>query len=187
MGPRLYEGMSLREVSDYLFIQDDPSPADLIFVFGGRRPERAQKAVELYNQGLAPQILISGGDNRGTNVTEAEALKKLVVEAGVPNSAILLETESTNTLESVEKSTRLIEERIGWGNVKAVILVTSPAKMKRAKQTVARHIPREVKIYCVPDGRTDIAKDNWWTSEEGREAVFRELEKVRVYAHQGVV
>lgn len=187
MGPRLYEGMSLREVSDYLFIQDEAGPAELIFVFGGRRPERAQKAVEIYNQGLAPKILISGGDTRGTDVTEAEALKKFVVEAGVPESAILLETESTNTFESVEKSVRLVEEKIGWGSMKAVILVTSPVKMKRAKQTIARHIPREVKIYCVPDDRTDIVRDNWWTSEAGREAVFKELEKVRVYAHQGVV
>lgn len=187
MGPRVYEGMSLREVSDYLFVADEPGQAELVMVFGGKRAERGSKAAQLYKQGLAPRILVTGGDRRGTGVPEAETLKATLMRENVPETVITLETNSTNTWESVQKSVPIVDHLIGWKSMTAVILVSSPVHMKRVKQVVARYIPREVKIYCVPDDRSDITRDNWWTTEEGREQVFRELEKVRSYAHQGAV
>lgn len=187
MSQRLYEGMSLREVTEYLFISDPPEPADLIMVFGGKRRERAEKAAELYKAGYAPRILITGGDKRGRGVPEAEELKEVCVALGVPAEAIWVEDRSLRTLENVLMSVPLVDARLGWQNMSAVILVSSPVHMRRVKQTVARHIPRDVKILCCPDDRADINKDNWWTTEEGRQQVFRELEKVRTYALQGEI
>lgn len=185
MPQRLYEGMSLREISEYLFVQDDPGPADLIIVFGGKRPERAEKAAELWKAGYAPRVLVTGGDKRGTGKPEAEELKQKMIELGVPAEAVITEDRSLGTLENVMKSLELVGETIGWTNMTAVILVSAPVHMRRVKQVLARHIPRDVKIYCCPDDRTDMTRDNWWTTEEGRNLVFRELEKVRTYALQG--
>jgi len=185
MGPRLYEGMSIREISEYLFCQDDLAPADLILVFGGKRLERAEKAAELYKAGLAPKLLISGGDKRGIGVCEAIRLRDKAIELGVPAEAILCECESVNSLENVRMSVAMIEEQIGWKNVQHVILVSAPYHLRRVKQAVAHYIPKSVKISCAPDTRTDITRDNWWHTPEGQHMVYRELEKVRTYAMQG--
>lgn len=185
MGPRLYEGMSIREISEYLFVQDDPTPADLILVFGGKRLERAERAAELYKAGLAPRIFITGGDKREIGVCEAERLRDHAVALGVPAEAITVECESVNTLENVRMSVAVIEESMGWRNLKNVILISSPHHLRRVKHALAHYIPRAVQLTCVPDTRTDVTRDNWWHSNLGQDLVYRELEKVRTYALQG--
>lgn len=185
MGPRLYEGMSLREISEYLFCEDDPTPGDLILVFGGKRLERAERAAELYLADLAPRVLISGGDKRGLGVCEAERLRDKMVELGVPAEAIELECDSVNTLENVRFSVDQIERSIGWANIRNLLLVTSPHHMRRVKQSVAHYIPRQVLITCCPDRRSDVTRDNWWHTGEGQNLIYRELEKARTYAIHG--
>ncbi len=185
MGPRLYEGMSIREITDYLFLEDELAPADLIVVFGGKRLERAERAAELYKQGLAPRILFTGGDKRGIGVCEAERLRDHAVSLGVPPEACMVECESVNTLENVRMSVALVEEALGWKNIQNVILVSSPYHLRRVKLTVAHYIPRSVNILCCPDTRTDVTRENWWHTAEGQNLVYRELEKVRNYAFQG--
>lgn len=185
MGLRLYEGMSIREISDYLFLEDELTPADLIIVFGGKRLERAERAAALYHAGWAPHIVITGGDKRHTGVCEAERLKRRCIELGVPEEAISVECESVNTLENVRMTVALVEEQYGWQNLKNVILVSAPHHLRRVKQTIARYIPRSVKITCCPDTRVDVTRDNWWHTAEGQRLVYRELEKLRNYATQG--
>lgn len=185
MGIRLYEGMSIREISEYLFCEDELTPADLIIVFGGKRLERAERAASLYKAGLAPRILITGGDKRDIGVCEAERLKEHAVALGVPAEAITVECESVNTMENVRKAVAVVETELGWKNLQHVILVSAPHHLRRVKQTMARYIPRSVKLTCCPDTRTDIVRDNWWHTPEGQTLVYRELEKVRTYAMQG--
>lgn len=187
MGQRLYEGMSLREVTDFLFLQGDPEPADLILVFGSARPEKAERAAQLYRDGHAPRLLCVGGDKRGTGKPEAEALKERLIALGLPAEAIWTEPRSLGTLENVLMAVPLVEDLIGWKHMAAVICVSSPLKTKRLKQVLARHIPRDVKIVLCPDDRQDVNRENWWISGEGRDQVFRELEKVRRYALQGEI
>lgn len=185
MGPRLYEGMSLREITDFLFLADGPEPADLILALGATRPERARKVTDLYQQGYATRILLTGGDNRGTGIPGAAEVRRQCLELGVPDAALALETQSLGTLENILMTVPMIDRLYGWDNIHTILLVTAPVHMRRARAVLARHIPPHVRILCAPDDRTDIQRDNWWQSDEGRQTVFRELEKVRRYAHQG--
>ncbi|HYF90892.1 MAG TPA: YdcF family protein [Symbiobacteriaceae bacterium] len=187
MVARLYEGMSIREISEYLFCEDELIPADLILVFGGKRLERAERAAELYKAGLAPRIVITGGDKRGTGVSESIRLRDHCVSLGVPEEAIVTECESVNSMENVKMSVALIEKLIGWQNMQGVIVVSAPHHLRRVKQALAHYIPRSVKITCCPDTREDITRNNWWHTQEGQNMVMRELEKVRTYASQGEI
>lgn len=47
-------------ITDFIFVEDEPQPADIIFVPGGSYPDAALHAAELYHRGFAPYILPSG-------------------------------------------------------------------------------------------------------------------------------
>lgn len=187
MVPRLYEGMSLSEISEYLFCADEPTPADLIIVFGGTRLERAEKAAELYRNGLAPRILFTGGDTSKTGIAEALRLRQRAMELGVPAEAILVETDSTTTDASIRRTVSLVDQLFGWYQLQSVILVSAPHHMRRVKLSIRQQIPAAIQLICCPDDRPDLRPENWWHSPAGLTAVARELEKVRTYALRGEV
>ena len=47
----------LKQIEDFMFIEDKPEKADVIFVPGNGYPQMAEKAAELYRNGFAPKIL----------------------------------------------------------------------------------------------------------------------------------
>ena len=49
----------LKQIEDFIFIEDKPEKADVIFVPGNGYPQMAEKAAELYRNGFAPKILPS--------------------------------------------------------------------------------------------------------------------------------
>ena len=79
--------------------------------------------------GKAPVVVLSGGaDLAFSATTEAEAMRELMLDFGVDNEAMLLETRSRNTLENARLSVNILNER----DVDTVILVTSALHMQRA-------------------------------------------------------
>ena len=56
---RMYEEF-LKQIEDFIFIEDKPEKADVIFVPGNGYPQMAEKAAQLYRCGMAPKILPSG-------------------------------------------------------------------------------------------------------------------------------
>lgn len=45
----------LKQIEDFMFIEDKPEKADVIFVPGNGYPQMAEKAAELYRNGFAPK------------------------------------------------------------------------------------------------------------------------------------
>lgn len=89
-------------------------------------------ALGLYHAGAAPRLLLSGGGAGA--VPEAEVMRRLAVAAGVPESALLLDTRSANTVENaLECACLLAVDRPG-----AVLLVTDAA-----------HAPRAHLLFCM--------------------------------------
>src|ERR1700746_3420276 len=91
--------------------QDQAVPADAIAVFGAAeysgRPSpvyraRLDHAEALYNRGIAPLIITLGGDG-GDQYSEGRVGEDYLVGAGVPDSDIIAETESTSTDQSVHR------------------------------------------------------------------------------------
>ena len=106
---------SLQTVWDYLGMHQTPEKADVIVGFGNFNTNIARRAAELYLQGLAPLVLFTGGLGRNTEglLPEPEAVRfaRVAMECGVPETAILLEPESTNTAENILFTRRLLEGR----------------------------------------------------------------------------
>lgn len=105
----------LQTVWDYLGMHQAPEQADVIVGFGNFNTNIARRAAELYLRGLAPVVLFTGGLGRNTEglLPEPEAVRfaRVATECGVPETAILLEPESTNTAENILFTRRLLEQR----------------------------------------------------------------------------
>lgn len=92
--------------------------------------DRMVYAAWLYHQGLAPNILLTGGaldwSQRGS--TPAEEMAALMVLLGVPEEALWVEAGSRNTYENAVFSARLLAEK----GIVRILLVTSAGHMYRA-------------------------------------------------------
>ncbi len=92
--------------------------------------DRAWHAARLYRAGKAPLIVASGGsDPQATPMSEAEALRMLLTDLGVPSRAILLEPNSRNTRQNAQFTAAVLRQR----NVHRILLVTSALHMRRAR------------------------------------------------------
>lgn len=69
-------------------------------VLGGETEARVQKAVELYEAGAAPLLVMTGGPKTGNSPPLAEAMRDYAVAAGVPAEAILVDSASHSTLQN---------------------------------------------------------------------------------------
>ncbi|KAK3760091.1 hypothetical protein RRG08_064761 [Elysia crispata] len=99
---------------DFARLNQIPVKSDVMIVLGNDDPRTAEYAADLFLEGWAPLVLVTGKDGSGTkgklpqNKTEAEMFHDLMVARGVPKPYILLETEATNTGENVLLSQALL-------------------------------------------------------------------------------
>lgn len=94
-------------LDQWLDVTQPPAPAAAIVVLGGGSDgrnlplpqgwERLQAASELFADGLAPVVLITGGGTE--TVSEAEIYANAAVWLGIPREAILFETGSQGTAD----------------------------------------------------------------------------------------
>jgi uncharacterized SAM-binding protein YcdF (DUF218 family) len=116
---------------------DQARPVDAIVVMGAAqydgRPSpqlaaRLDHALELWPEGLAPLLIVTGGNQPGDRFTEADASAMYLVDRGVPIDAIRLEGEGATTYESL----RNVRDTVG-GEVASVLIVTDPYHALRSR------------------------------------------------------
>lgn len=116
-------------------------PADAIVVFGaaiwGAGPSatlrlRTMRGVELYERGLAPVVVCSGGASSG--VSEPRVMADLMVAHGVPASALVLDEAGVTT-----RATVAALRKLGGGNWRRILAVSSPFHLFRIVEESRRH------------------------------------------------
>jgi uncharacterized SAM-binding protein YcdF (DUF218 family) len=113
-----------------------PTKADAIVVFaggvgesgraGGGAQERLRQAIDLYKGGYAPYLVFSSG--YVYSFREAESMRALAIDQGVPVSVIVLEERATNTYQNVRFTNDILRDH-RW---RRILLVSSPYHMRRA-------------------------------------------------------
>jgi len=125
-------------------------PAEVIVVLGGGvggahlpfrqypdlgpSSDRVWHAARLFKAGKGKRVLLSGGAALSGGQSEAGAMRRFLLELGVPDGFILLETSSTNT----RSNARFVREMLAKDGVPRVILVTSALHMPRARRIFER-------------------------------------------------
>ena len=93
--------------------------------------DRVLYAAQIYKEGKAAHILLSGGEitwMNSTSSTPAGEMAELLQSLGVPQEALWLENKSQNTRENAEFSKKILDEK----GINKILLVTSAAHMPRA-------------------------------------------------------
>ncbi len=125
-----------------LFLQLIPRKKDFDYVIihgagllDGKRvskllADRLDKAIEVYRKDPTPPKLIpSGGQGEDESLSEAEAMRAYLIEKGIPESDVILESQSTTTLENLQYSKQILDRMEGR---KYTALVTSNYHVYRA-------------------------------------------------------
>jgi uncharacterized SAM-binding protein YcdF (DUF218 family) len=117
---------------------EQSGPVDAIVVLGAAqydgRPSpqlaaRLDHVVTLYEDGVAPLIVVTGGKQPDDRFTEAESSARYLVERGIPADVIAMESSGRTTSESMAGTAELLEER----GLERVVIVTDPYHALRAR------------------------------------------------------
>lgn len=161
-------------IGHYLSPQDDLAKSDaIIAISGGETDSRALEAIELYEAGWAPKLIFSGAAADPNGPSNAEAMKRLAMERGVPEGNILIEEISTNTAQNAAAVAVIVKAR----QYKQVILVTSPYHQRRAKLLfeAALEPQTEVLNHSATDERW--RRSEWWANAYSYTITMSELQK----------
>lgn len=174
---------NIKSISDLIFISDKLSKSNVIIVPGTFRLDIVKKALEVYNEGLAPYVITTGGIRNEEGLTESEFQKQYLINHGVPSEIILNEIKSTNTKENaVYARKELDNKKIEYKNI---ILISKTYHARRILMTFLPSFPdSDIKIASVIDDR-NITKDNWYKDKEKTEKVLEEVKKIGEYFLKG--
>ena len=117
---------------------DDARAADVIVVLGARVNQdgtpgsdltsRTYHAVDLWNAGIAPNIICTGGF-RDEPLSAAAVCKRFAVGLGVPSERVWVADGSSNTVEDAHVTAEAMTQE-GW---RSAVLVSHPLHLFRAR------------------------------------------------------
>jgi uncharacterized SAM-binding protein YcdF (DUF218 family) len=181
---------AIEDISNFIFLKDQPQTADIIFIPGGSYPEIAEKAARLWKEGYADKILPSGrysvmrgyfpgplskSEKYSTKYeTEWDFLKDVLLQSGVDEEAVLREDKSQFTYENALFS-KEVTDILGM-KIKKALLCCKSFHARRCLMYYQLSYPETEFIIC-PSDVQGITKDNWHTTEKGIKRVMGELER----------
>ena len=121
----------------------------------GERPSLAMQSridalVDYMNKNPDATAILCGGMGSGETITEAEAFRRALIDAGIPRARMIKEDTSENTAENLENAAAIIR-RDGT----AVAVVTNDFHLWRGK-LLARRAGLDPTGVCAPTPRIDL-------------------------------
>jgi uncharacterized SAM-binding protein YcdF (DUF218 family) len=116
--------------------RDERPPVDAIVVMGAAqydgRPSpvfaaRLDHAIELFHEGIASRLIVTGGKQEGDRTTEAASARIYAVQHDVPDEAILTEDQSRTTLQSIRGVAAVMRDQ----GLASAVFVSDPSHMLR--------------------------------------------------------
>lgn len=178
----------ITDISNYIFVADEPEKADAIFLPGGSHPEQPEYAAELYHKGYAKWLIPSGGISvkadkwhgvrskadiyNGDYQSDCEFFTDVLIKNGVPTNAIIGEYKAGHTRDNAFFSRKIIDEK--GIEINSAIIVCKAFHARRCLMLYQMAFP-EVRMKVCPVHCYNITKDNWFETEQGIDRVLGEL------------
>lgn len=175
-------------MGDQLAVRHSPRAADAIVVFSGdgessyinqSYQRRTLDAINYYKSGYAPLIILSSG--RDQTFSEVEVIKSLLINRGVPVSAIqILEKYPRSTFQNVA----FVKESLDKQGVKSILLITSPYHSRRALWVWRKAMP-DIEVVSPEVVDTPKASPQWRSNIDQIKVICYEYLAIAYYRYRG--
>ncbi len=178
----------ITDITNFIFIKDEPQRVDAIFLPGGSHPEQPEYAAKLYKSGFAPILIPSGGVSvkktkfdgvksksdiyNGNYKTDCDFLTDVLNKNGVPLTAIIGEDKSGHTRDNAFMSRTVADDNNL--EIKTAIIVCKFFHARRCLMLYSLAFP-DTKFYVCPVDCMGITSENWYKTEQGIDRVLGEL------------
>ncbi len=193
--PPEFTAAQVEVLTEVVFLPERaPSPCDAIFVFAGTHPGHWCKAAEAWQRGFGPRVIVTGGRNpRGGahaswdhgDTAEADVIARHLGAVGVPDSALTIERQSTNTLENVLEACRVFP----FSSIRSLLFVCKSHAAGRQYLTLARHLPAGLDYvpftFDADYGGVAVGRRTWAETDAGRRRVWGEYLRILLYSRRG--
>ena len=190
------QALSIEEKTRIVFggVRNSAEPAIAALLLGCASPqemaERSETAASLYKEGLVPSIIPSGGVVHATelgDMSEAEYMAHRLRALGVPDEAVILETQATTTIENMVFGTEVLERSFHPHGPFSVYVVTSAPHLRRSLALAGVYLPRTARILGRAAGSADGQTADWFRSAFWTGRVERELKWLKRYIDSGLI
>ena len=176
-----------KQLWNYHHVHHSPEKSDCILALGSHDLRVAERAAELYLQGFAPLVIMSGGLGNFTKEMwtkkEADKFAKVAIEKGVPEDSILIENKSTNTGENILFTQKLLKEK--GLDPQSFIVVQKPYMERRSYSTFKMHWTDKELWVTSPQ----ISFEQYPTEEIPMDKVINimvgDLQRIKLYPEKG--
>jgi uncharacterized SAM-binding protein YcdF (DUF218 family) len=175
----------------YLQLDQPLSKADAILVLCSHDLRVAERGAQLYLEGWAPLLIFSGGlgslTKRLWSEPEADQFARVAVSLGVPQDAIIIENQSTNTGENVRFTKRLLAEK--GIDPQHFIVVQKPYMERRSFATFKKQWPGKDLVVTSPrvslDDYLKQYSNETLSPDDVISIMVGDLQRIRVYPELG--
>jgi uncharacterized SAM-binding protein YcdF (DUF218 family) len=140
------------KIWDYHQMGHQPRPCDVAIGLGSHDLGVADYAAELYHKGLFQRLVFSGATSPTTRSRfprgEAVHYREHAMSLGVPDEAILVEPEATNTGQNISLSRSVLAQA---DIVPTTVLLISKPYMERRAYATTRLVWPEVEPVCTSE------------------------------------
>lgn len=176
-----------KKVWDYHHMGHNLEKADCIVVLGSHDTRVAERGAEIFLEGMAPVIVMSGYLGALTlgnwNRAEAEVFAEIALKMGVPEDRILIENRSTNTGENILFSRDLLYQRGIYP--KKIIAVQKPYMERRTYATIKKIWPEIEVLVTSPHLSFEAYPTNEITIERVINTMVGDLQRIMLYPDRG--
>ena len=176
-----------RLIWDYHLMHHELKKSGCILVLGSHDTRVAVRGAQLFLDGWAPILVMSGGLGRLTknSWTEAEAdcFARIARNMGVPAEAMLVENRSTNTGENIQFTRALLQQHQLDPN--DFILVQKPYMERRSFATFKKRWPEKDVRVTSPQISFDDYPAGDITLEKMIQIMVGDLQRIKIYPEKG--
>ena len=168
----------LSKCQPYPSTEEDCRAVDaIVAISGGDTVARTAQAIDLYDHDWAPLLVFSGAAADKSGPSNAEAMKRQAIDAGVPANKILIDETSENTKQNASNSIALFDQY----KIRSVILVTSAYHQRRAGLEFGHRAGMAIKIINHPVQSDKQWGPLWWTTPTGWYLTVSEMIKIMLF------
>ena len=183
------------QITDFIFQEDQPQKCEFIFIPGSGYGELAVRAAQLYQEGFADKIIVSGKysilqekfagavspecycDRKFA--TESDFLKTVLMDYGVREKDIWQEKQATFTYENAIYIRCLLEE-MGYRekDMPDKVLIVCQAFHGARSRMYFNYMFPDTEFMICPVQTQGITKTNWFRQKRGIQTVLGEMERI---------